>query len=401
MGLKLPHEHNSPTFRFIGVTMHQPWKVKYKYILEGYDDDWSTLTAENFIHYGNLPAGDYNFKVMSMSSSGYWSEPVQFSFTIVPPWWRNWWSFTGYILIGFFSVFSYIRWRERALKIQQKKLQIRIDQATRVIMDQKTEVENQKALVEEQNREILDSIEYAKRIQAAILPPPAEVKEMLKDSFVVYMPKDIVAGDFYWMDSLGEEIYFAACDCTGHGVPGAMVSVVCNYVLNASINEFSIRDPGAIFDKARELLIANFAKSDEDVKDGMDASLCALNISERKLKWCGANNPIWIYRSDEKVMEEIKPDKQPIGKGYEMKPFTTHQLDLKAGDVIYIFTDGYADQFGGEKNKKLTRSRFRDLLLRIAELPMVVQREKLISFHHEYRGKQEQVDDICVIGVRV
>jgi tetratricopeptide (TPR) repeat protein len=282
-----------------------------------------------------------------------------------------------------------------------------------IIENQKNEVEIKNSLIEEQSRivalknnEILSSINYAKRIQTAILPPPRVVKEFLKNSFILYLPKDIVAGDFYWMDSAsteesgqGGEVFIAACDCTGHGVPGAMVSVVCNNALNRAVNEFGERLPGKIFDKARELVLENFEKSDEEVKDGMDASLCALDIKNRKLLWAGANNPLWILRNNE--MLEYKPDKQPIGKGYDNKPFTTHEISLQEGDIIYLFTDGYADQFGGEKGKKMTKARFREFVLSIAHQSMEVQREALLKFHDEYRGQEEQVDDICVIGVRV
>ncbi len=421
-GLTLAYDNNDLTFQYVGVTMHQPWKVKYRYKLEGFDEDWSSLTSSNSAQYGNLPAGVYTFKVKAMGSGGVWSAPYEYSFTVLPPWWRNWWSYGLYVMMGLLSIVMIFRWRIRSLRVQQKRLETKIEQATQVILDQKNEVERQKdfaeaqrmeaeeqrriaqeqkLLVEDQNKEILDSIEYAKRIQTAILPPSKTVSELLRDSFVLYLPKDIVAGDFYWMDALGEDIYFAACDCTGHGVPGAMVSVVCNYVLNASVNEFSLRSPGAIFDKSRELLVENFAKSDEDVKDGMDASMCALNFKNMKLQWSGANNPLWIYRAATKSIEEIKPDKQPIGKGYELKPFTTHQIDLYTGDIIYVFTDGYADQFGGDRNKKLTRSKFRELLLGIAQLTMNEQYHELLAFHKQYRGAQEQVDDICIIGVRV
>ncbi|MFN5307508.1 MAG: PP2C family protein-serine/threonine phosphatase [Bacteroidota bacterium] len=231
--------------------------------------------------------------------------------------------------------------------------------------------------------------------------PPRVVKEFLKNSFILYLPKDIVAGDFYWMDSVEETIYFAACDCTGHGVPGAMVSVVCNNALNRSLNEYAEREPGRIFDRTRALVLESFSKSDEEVKDGMDASLCALHLQTMKLQWAGANNPLWIFRSATQTIEEHKPDKQPIGKGYEQKPFTTHEIALHEGDILYLFTDGYADQFGGEKGRKLTRARFREFLLGIAHLDMEQQRESLLQFHDEYRGEQEQVDDICVMGVRV
>ncbi len=314
---------------------------------------------------------------------------------------ETWWAYAAYALLAFGAFYTYIHRRERTLRARQKQLELKVDEATLEIRKQKDEVEEQKLLVEEKNRDILDSIEYAKRIQTAILPPPRIVKEFLKNSFVLYLPKDIVAGDFYLMESIDNTIYFAACDCTGHGVPGAMVSVVCNNALNRSVNEFGERLPGKIFDKTRELVLENFAKSDEEVNDGMDASLCALDVSTGKLYWCGANNPLWIYRVASKSLEEIKPDKQAIGRGYEGSLFTTHELQLQKGDTLYLFTDGYADQFGGEKGKKLTKARFREILVSMIELPMDVQREKLLAQHDAWRGKLEQVDDICVMGVRV
>lgn len=163
------------------------------------------------------------------------------------------------------------------------------------------------------------------------------VKEYLKNSFILYSPKDIVAGDFYWMENINDNIYFAACDCTGHGVPGAMVSVVCNNALNRAINEFGERLPGRIFDKTRELVLENFAKSDEDVKDGMDASLAMLNTKTLALKWSGANNPIWIYRTAKNIIEEIKADKQPIGKGYDTKPFKTSSIEVASMEIPFTF----------------------------------------------------------------
>jgi serine phosphatase RsbU (regulator of sigma subunit) len=283
----------------------------------------------------------------------------------------------------------------------EKEQKTSIETLENKVTERTIQLKQEKEKVEYQKQEILDSIEYAKRIQTAILPPPRIVKEFLKHSFVLYLPKDIVAGDFYWMESMDDKIYFAACDCTGHGVPGAMVSVVCNNALNRALNEFGERDPAKLFDKTRELVLENFAKSDEEVQDGMDASLAVLNVETKKMLWSGANNPLWIYRTKSNFIEEIKADKQPIGKGYENKPFTTHKVDLNEGDIIYLFTDGYSDQFGGDKGRKLTKSKFKDLLLNIANLPMEKQREELLSFHDKYRGIEEQVDDICVIGVRV
>lgn len=257
----------------------------------------------------------------------------------------------------------------------------------------------QKAVIEEANKNILDSITYAKRIQSAILPQPKLVKEFLKDSFICYKPKDIVAGDFYWLEVVGSKILFAAADCTGHGVPGALVSVVCNNKLNRSVREYGLTSPDDILNKTRELVVKEFEKSDEDVKDGMDISLCALNIDNNKLKWAGANNPLWILRNNE-VME-YKADKQPIGRHFDEKPFSFKEIQLLKNDIIYIFTDGFQDQFGGEFEKKYRLSRMRELFLSIANKPMEEQRKIIDEVFEKWRGDLEQVDDVCIIGVRI
>jgi serine phosphatase RsbU (regulator of sigma subunit) len=258
----------------------------------------------------------------------------------------------------------------------------------------------QKDRVEEQNQEILSSIEYARRIQRAILPSPHLIKNKLPEHFLIYLPKDIVAGDFYWMQEAGGRLYFAVCDCTGHGVPGAMVSVVCYNALNRALNEFGERDPGRLLDKTRELVVENFSGSDENVQDGMDASLLCFLPEQGKLLWSGANHPLWIFRKDSGTMETMKPDKQSIGKTYLANAFNTHEITLGKGDTVYFFTDGYADQFGGEDGKKLTRKKFMLFLNTIANLPMEEQRKRLLEFHHGFKGKEEQVDDICVMGLR-
>ena len=268
------------------------------------------------------------------------------------------------------------------------------------VIERTQELHIEKCKVEEKNAEILSSIEYARRIQNAILPPLKMVKDILPDSFILYMPKDIVAGDFYWIEKVDNTIYFAACDCTGHGVPGAMVSVVCNNALNRSLNEFSQREPGKILDTTRQLVIENFAKNDDDVKDGMDISLCAFNTSSNELHWAGANNPLWIYRYNSQTLDEIRPDKQPVGKAHVVNPFQTHRVQLNQGDVLYLFTDGYADQFGGLQGKKFTRAKFKEILLSIAGKSMQEQQMILADNHRNYKGAEEQVDDICVIGVR-
>ncbi|MBD3636611.1 MAG: tetratricopeptide repeat protein [Crocinitomicaceae bacterium] len=281
-------------------------------------------------------------------------------------------------------------------------------------------IKKQKQLVEEKNDEILDSITYAKRIQVAILPPNNLIKQSLPDSFVLYIPKDIVAGDFYWFEKQDDRVFFAAADCTGHGVPGAMVSVVCNNGLNRSVREYGLTDPGKILDKTRELVIGEFEKSEEEVKDGMDIALCSLRLrsdyneqiekskveSNRGLSgvevhYAGAHNPLWIIRKGTQEIEEIKADKQPIGKFDTPIPYTTHTVQLNKGDSIYMFSDGYVDQFGGEKGKKFKSKNLKNLLLSIQNESMEVQKELIHKAFEDWRGSLDQIDDVCVIGVRI
>jgi serine phosphatase RsbU (regulator of sigma subunit) len=216
----------------------------------------------------------------------------------------------------------------------------------------------------------------------------------------LYLPKDIVAGDFYWLEKVGERVLFAACDCTGHGVPGAMVSVVCNNALNRAVREFGLVRPAAILDKVANLVIENFSTSEDSIEDGMDISLCALNLVTMQLEWAGANNPLWIIR--EGNLLQYKPDKQPVGLYENPLPFTNHTIQLESGDQLYVFSDGYADQFGGDlQEKKLTRKRFRELILSVSKNDIRAQGDYLESFLVNYRNDRMQIDDILVIGVQV
>lgn len=273
----------------------------------------------------------------------------------------------------------------------------------KITKSQKKIIEVSRKELEQKNVEILDSISYAKRIQNAILPPGRIVKNYLPNSFILYLPKDIVAGDFYWMETNGETVLFAAADCTGHGVPGAMVSVICNNGLNRSVREHKLTDPGEILDKTSEIIIQEFEKSDDEVKDGMDISLCSLNTNSNELKWSGANNPIWIIKekSNEKHLIEIKADKQPIGRFIDPKPFTTHTLQLAKGDSVYVFTDGFQDQFGGENGKKFKASKMKELILSVQDKRMDQQKEIIHETFNAWKGNLEQVDDVCVIGIKL
>ncbi|MDQ3046799.1 MAG: tetratricopeptide repeat protein [Bacteroidota bacterium] len=274
--------------------------------------------------------------------------------------------------------------------------------ANEIISLQKLEVENQKHLVEEKQKEIIDSITYAKRLQHAILPPLSFWKQNFPESFVLYKPKDIVAGDFYWMEILdNNSILFAAADCTGHGVPGAMVSVVCSNAMNRAVKEFGITEPGKILDKVRTLIIETFEKSESEVKDGMDISLCLLDKNSGKLKWSGANNPLWLIKNGTSEIIDVKADKQPVGKYAAAKEYTTHEFLLDKGDRFYIFTDGYADQFGGEKGKKFMSAKLRNLFLSMNGIRMEEQHLLINDTFDSWKQNHEQVDDVCVIGIEI
>lgn len=294
-------------------------------------------------------------------------------------------------------------------------------QAAEEIQAQKIEVEKQRDIAKDQstkladiNREITDSIVYAERIQSSIMPSKDAVSKMLGDHFVYYRPKAIVAGDFYWVHESHDRIYFSAADCTGHGVPGALVSIVCSNALTRAVEEYALQDPGQVLDKASELVIEAFSKNDQLVKDGMDLSLCCWIKNENRLEYAGANNSIYIIREknedivDEKVVqnathfvEEVKANKQPVGYSEIRVPFETQTIDLRKGDTVYSFTDGYPDQFGGDKGKKFKYKSLKQLLLDNTSQSMNAQASILEERFVQWMGDLEQVDDVCIIGVRV
>ncbi len=297
----------------------------------------------------------------------------------------------GLVLVLLFSAFIFNRFR--------------VTQKQKIIIEQKEkETQKQKHLIEEKQKEIVDSINYAKRLQDAILPQIASIKENFSKlkggAFVVYQPKDIVAGDFYFFEDNNDHLFIAAADCTGHGVPGAMVSVVCSNALTRSVKEFNLTDPGKILDKTTELVLDTFSRSAGQVKDGMDISLLCIHKKNRTITWSGANNPLWFIEKENSV-EELKPNKQPIGRSDDPQPFVTHTLSSVAGQTFYLITDGYADQFGGTEGKKLKSKSFKNLLSSISTLPLDEQATVVMQNFNSWKGTYEQVDDVCVIGIKI
>ena len=311
--------------------------------------------------------------------------------------------------IGCIAVFSLFGYKNKS-------------KANKIIAEQKLAVEAQKAKIELQHKqlelthhEISASIKYAERLQLAILPPRKDLAENLSDGFVLFKPKDVVSGDFYWLQTTKMHSLLAVADCTGHGVPGAMVSVVCSNCLNRSVKEFSLTEPADILNKTRELVIETFARSGKDIKDGMDISLVA--FKDGYVTFSGANNPLWVIRDLDLITEEqkvhkstviqgnrciisIKACRQPVGLYEGMFEFTQTDVKLYRDDYLYLFTDGYADQFGGKENKKMKPKPFKKLLLNINHLDMNEQRKELLEKLNEWKGDFEQIDDICIIGIK-
>lgn len=270
------------------------------------------------------------------------------------------------------------------------------------------QLEEKNEIIEEKNKDISDSINYAQRIQQAILPPLEKLDKALSDYFILYKPKDVVSGDFYWHATVKttpsanepsyEIVVLAAVDCTGHGVPGALMSIIGSTILNQTVTNAAINTPA----DALSFLNKEVTKSLNSIKDGMDMSLCAINFAKMELQYAGANNPIYIVRNKEFI--EIKADKKAIGadiEDAEIKTFTNHVIPLQKGDSIYLFTDGYADQFGGPQGKKFKYKKFQELLVEIQD-NTIQEQKHLLNFHHEqWKGTLEQVDDILLMGIRI
>ncbi|NQY11165.1 MAG: SpoIIE family protein phosphatase [Flavobacteriales bacterium] len=385
LNLDLAYSVNHLNFHFSAIDWSSQHKILYSYKMIGLSKGWSEPKGETNADFQSLPHGSYVFKVRAVGANGVWSEPFVYEFVVRPPWWHTWWARIGYLAIAVFIVAIIVRIYVAQHKQRQKELE--------------TQVENATKKIKASHKEITDSIIYAKRIQYAILPRIGKIKKQVKGIFVFYSPKDIVSGDFFWTEMVGSKIFLAVADCTGHGVPGAMVSVICSNVLTKSVRELRVYNPARILDKCVELLEERFSHSMETVQDGMDIGLCTIDLKTMTLEYAGANNALYYIREGE--LNEIKPDKQPVGKYINQHPFASHSVDIRTGDCFYLFSDGYPDQFGGPKNKKFKSKRFKELLLENYKKPMDQQKELLSEAFRAWKGDAEQLDDVCVMGFRV
>lgn len=302
----------------------------------------------------------------------------------------NWFTAGLAILIAAFAVFVFTQLR----KSRRQNL---------LIEEKNEELNASKQKVEQQNREMVDSIEYAKRIQQALLQSEEHVTTHLPEHFILFIPKDILSGDFYWAVENGPYWYVAAADCTGHGVPGALLTMLGNSFLNEIIRGQEPLSPSETLDVLRDKVVKELSQKGEDGdnRDGMDISLSRINLETLEVEWAGAFNPLWIVRNGSEEIEEVKANRQPIGHYHRMDPFTNHKITLNKGDSLYMMSDGFADQLGGKSGKKFRYKPLKELIVAGAKLPLKDQQKILEDTFRSWKGDNMQIDDVCIIGIKV
>jgi len=393
--IELAYSSYKLKIEFIGISFKQPEGIKYQYFLEGYDLNWSESTSDKSVSYPRINDGEYTFYVKACNNDGFCSEKtLGFNLEIASPFWKKWWFYIAVLIFVVFLVYLIILFREKKQKEIQKTLELELDKRTREVVKKSEELE-------EKNNNITDSINYALRIQKSILPSKRLMKELFPESFVFYQPRDIVSGDFYWYEQIGNKLIVACADCTGHGVPGAFMSMITSTLFKEIAHQHQITEPTQFLYKLDELLKNTLKKSDKaTVHDGLDLSLCVFDLDTNHLSYSCASRPIIIYK--EGVLERFKTSPFSIGgDDFIKKEFETTHIQLNKGDIVYLFTDGYPDQFGGEKGKKLYIKGFTSLLKKSIDLPMDQQYLILEEHLQKWKGNLMQVDDILVMGIKI
>ena len=398
--LELDYNRNYLTFNFIGVSLTAPEKVRYKWMLKGLEKDWRPESPETEAIYSNLPPGKYEFRVIACNSDGVWNkEPVTFKFTILPPFWQTWWFYSIVAGIVISGIYSYVKIRNSNIKIIRQ---------SHIIEEKNEELNKAYGEIAGKNKSITDSINYAQRIQQSFLTSDNILKQNLKDYFILYKPRDIVSGDFYWCFDLPDRTLIACADSTGHGIPGAFMSLIGISLLNEISHSKKMVEPAAMLDELRRIIICalNPEQVDEGGKDGLDIALISIFKStgdEVKIHFSGGNNGVYLVSShnNEKELLEYKGDKQPVGFYSNMKPFTQKEIIARKGDILYMYTDGYADQFGGSKGKKLMSKQLKRALVSISGLPLHEQKQQMENTFSNWKGELEQVDDVTIIGIKI
>lgn len=389
--IELSYKDNFISFEFVALDYIFPEKNKYSFTMDGLDNDWSPPSTRRYVSYTNLPGGDYVFRVRASNSDGVWNETgTAIHIKVIPPWWKTNTFYSLCVLLSISSVFGFIRYRTAKVERENKILENKVAERT--------------AELAQKNKDITSSIQYAKRIQQAILPTREQIQKHFPDSFVLFKPKDIVSGDFYWFGEKNGRRIAACVDCTGHGVPGAFMSMIGTNLLNQIILEGGVTEPAAILTALNQGVRAALKQGTQteiETSDGMDIALCSIEPGKREVQFSSALRHLVVV-SDNKL-EKIDGNKSHIGgtqQGIE-EDFTNHIKFLKKGDMLYMFSDGYADQFGGEKGKKLMIKKLHETLIRVNTMGMAEQRGLLDRTFEDWRGNHSQVDDVLVIGIRI
>jgi ligand-binding sensor domain-containing protein/serine phosphatase RsbU (regulator of sigma subunit) len=410
---------NQKDFRFEFSALHfvSPTQNTYAYKMEGYDDDWIDLGTQNYISFKSFPHGEYVLKVKAANCDGVWNEEgISIKVIIHPPFWATWWFRILVLLFIVGCIWVYIKIRERNLKIEKRKLEKIVEKRTLEIREANEELKQQSEELKSQNEEITtqrdqieiqhiaitDSILYAKRIQTAVLPRIEYIDEVLPENFILFKPRNVVSGDFYWVRQVNEYIIIAVADCTGHGVPGAIMSMLGISFINEIVQNKEVLQTDEALNELRRQIKQALRQTGKkgEADDGMDMGLVALNTKTNVLQYSGANCPLYLVQNGELV--EIKPDKMPIGYYPNEKPsFTHHEIQLKSTDVFYLFSDGFADQLGGKKALKYKVSNFQKTIFENHKKPMPIQKEILAQELKDWMKGHDQTDDILVMGVRV
>ncbi len=386
--ITLKYSENNFRIFFAALDFSDPTNNVYEWKLEGYDDKWSARTKDNYATYKKVSDGTYTLIVRAYNNEGALGPEHRFIIVIKPRWYWNKWAFIVYLLSTIGLVFGFTSWRTSRIKKENKLLEDKVADRTKEIA--------------EKNKEITDSIQYAKRIQEALLPAKQNVYKSL-NAFILFKPKDIVSGDFYWYGERDGKIIIAAVDCTGHGVPGAFMSMIGFNFLSQIVQEKGELVPGEILDKLHKEVTTALQQnsSDGSTNDGMDISICSIDKAKKSLQYAGAYRPL-IRISKEGNVTKLEGNKFPVGGAQfdAARKYDTHTINYQDGDACYMFTDGYADQFGGPLGKKFMLKNFYKLLEKINNEPMKSQEAAIQSAFEAWRGKTEQVDDVLVIGVK-
>jgi len=400
--------NNSISFKYnyLSFTVALPFyedeqKNQYSYRLEGFDKGWSKWTNDNKKSYPNLSEGTYKFWVKARNVYGEESSPACVEFDILPPWYRTFVAFIIYFILAILFVYAVVRFYTRKLEMDKKRLEQTVKERTAEVVLQKDEILEKNLEIEKKNKDITDSIRYAKRIQTAVLPNKQSSANL--EYFIYFKPRDIVSGDFYWVYHFDAQnvVIAAAVDCTGHGVPGAFMSMLGVAFLNEIASDPSIKHTDEILNVLREFVIRSLNQTGKEgeSRDGMDIAITRVDLKTGMLEFSGANNPLILIREGE--LAEYTPDKMPIGIHVkEEEPFTRHDITLREGDQLYLFSDGFSDQFGGPDQRKYMKKQLKEFLLKISHEPMDEQQKLIEDESKRWMGNSEQIDDQLIIGLR-